>query len=426
MLLLSPSPISLLGALLLCLPLALIFTITTTPTTTTTNGGATSSPCIITTTGGASPFQTTLTSTTTNTSVKKTTSNPVLTAIKSTIKTRRRRPTNNNTTIAPPPSTAEIFVDDEDDNALFRLAARANPNPTSPRKIAFLFLTTTPLPFAPIWEIYFRKTPKTLYNVYVHADPSYRYDPPFSGVFENRVIPGSKPTRRHSPTLISAARRLLSHALTHDRSNFKFALLSPSCIPLHSFRFTYKTLARSRKSFVEILRNESGAWERWAARGEEAMLPEVPFDEFRIGSQFFVLTRRHARVVVADRRLWAKFNAPCAEPYTCYPEEQYFATLLNRKDPRGCVPATLTHVDWAGRDDGHPRTYNATEVGPDLIVRLRRGRPRYGDEEKEEDAINGSDASVRKRRHPFLFARKFSPDSVEPLLSMASGVIYRD
>lgn len=425
MLLLSPSPISLLGALLLCLPLALIFTITTTPTTTTTtNGGATSSPCIITITGGASLFQTTLTTTTTNTSVKKTTSNPVLTAIKSTIKTRR--PTNNNTTTAPPPSTAEIFVDDEDDNALFRLAARANPNPTNPRKIAFLFLTTTPLPFAPIWEIYFRKTPKTLYNVYVHADPSYRYDPPFSGVFENRVIPGSKPTRRHSPTLISAARRLLSHALTHDRSNSKFALLSPSCIPLHSFRFTYKTLARSRKSFVEILKNESGAWERWAARGEEAMLPEVPFDEFRIGSQFFVLTRRHARVVVADRGLWAKFNAPCAEPYTCYPEEQYFATLLNRKDPRGCVPATLTHVDWAGRDDGHPRTYNATEVGPDLIVQLRRGRPRYGDEEEEEDAINGSDASVRKRRHPFLFARKFSPDSVEPLLSMASGVIFRD
>lgn len=150
-------------------------------------------------------------------------------------------------------------------------------------------------------------------------------------------------------------------------------------------------------------------------------MPEVPFGDFRIGSQFFVLTRKHARIVVGDRRLWGRFKLPCLKEDTCYPEEHYFATLMSMKDPRGCVNATLTHVDWRGRHDGHPRTYNASVVGPKLIMSLRKARPRYGG-----DGINGSDSSVTKRRDPFLFARKFSADSIQPLLSMASDVIFKD
>ncbi|MCL7042507.1 hypothetical protein MKW94_015227 [Papaver nudicaule] len=85
-----------------------------------------------------------------------------------------------------------------------------------------------------------------------------------------------------------------------------FAFVSSTCIPLHSFNFTYHTLIRSKKSFIEILPNEPGAYDRWAARGEEIMLPEIPFEKFRIGSQFFVLTRKHARIVVQDRRSQSK------------------------------------------------------------------------------------------------------------------------
>lgn len=151
------------------------------------------------------------------------------------------------------------------------------------------------------------------------------------------------------------------------------------------------------------------------------MLPEVRLEDFRIGSQFWVLTRKHARLVVSDRRLWSKFSLPCVRLDTCYPEENYFPTLLSMRDPRGCVPATLTHVDWSGRSDGHPRTYEAFEVGAELILSLRSDGPRYGDAE-----INGSDLSVSQRRDPFLFARKFSPDSIEPLMSIARDVILKD
>ncbi|XP_060175341.1 glycosyltransferase BC10-like isoform X1 [Lycium barbarum] len=415
---LSPSPISLLCALLLCLPLAIIFTITT-PLT------SSSVP-------------------TTNTPPRNTTSNIIHPKTISTNKTQEKNKEIHSARLPPPvarggstssgahklqilnPPTliASREEVDDDDSMLFQEAGRLSPIPklvTAPKKLAFMFLTTTALPFAPLWEIFFNNTPKNLYNIYIHADPRFNYTPPFQGVFAHRVIP-SKPTRRHSPTLTSAARRLLARALLHDKYNYMFALLSPSCIPLRSFNFTYTTLTKSRKSFIEVLGNESWAYGRYAARGEHAMLPEVKFDDFRIGSQFFVIKRKHAWIVVRDRRLWSKFKLPCLEASTCYPEEQYFSTLLNMVDPQGCVPATLTHVDWKGSHGGHPRTYTASEVSPELILTLRLARPRYGDEE-----INGSDLSVANKRHdPFLFARKFSLDSLQPLMNISREYIFKD
>ncbi|XP_031279531.1 glycosyltransferase BC10-like [Pistacia vera] len=364
---LSPSPLSLFCALLLCLPLAIVFTITT-PTTISSQNSS-----------------------------NHTHRTPLV--------------------ILPQPPPPPIPKDDE---LLFRVAARVSRRPTSNRKLAFMFLTTMPLPLAPLWELYFNNTSKNLYNIYVHADPSFEYDLPFSGVFTQRVIP-SQSSLRFTPTLASAARRLLAHALLHDSGNYMFAMLSPSCIPIHSFNFTYGTLMKSNKSFIEILENEPGSYDRWAARGETAMLPEVKLEDFRIGSQFWVLTRKHARLVVSDSWIWSKFNKPCRNYDTCYPEENYFSTLIHMRDPRGCVPATLTHVDWSISSGGHPREYQESEVGPELIFKLRNDKPRYGD-----DGNNGSDLAVMKGRHPFLFARKFSRGSIKALLSIANDVIFKD
>ncbi|KAK7311064.1 hypothetical protein RJT34_08954 [Clitoria ternatea] len=362
---LSPNPLSLLCALLLCLPLAIFFT-SIHPT-----------PIIL----------------------------------------NKPMPIPKSTSILKHPNKkSQEEIQDQHDELLFELATtHTNPKPIRPNKIAFMFLTTKPLPFAPQWESYFNQTPKNLFNIYIHADPTFPYNnPPFSGVFFNRVIV-SKPTKRFSPTLVAAARRLLAHALIHDPSNSIFVLLSPSCIPLHSFNFTYHALLCSGgKSFIEILAHEVGSYDRWAARGPHAMMPEVKHEEFRIGSQFWALTRQHAWLVVSDRVLWRKFNVPCMRLDTCYPEENYFPTLLNMWDPEGCVAATLTHVNWTGSVDGHPRTYEAWEVGPNLIRRMRLGIPRYG-------KGNGDG-----RSDPFLFARKFAVDALQPLMTIAHDVIFRD
>ncbi|XP_057778685.1 glycosyltransferase BC10-like [Salvia miltiorrhiza] len=306
------------------------------------------------------------------------------------------------------PKHIPISLPDElDDLALFRRAtldAAAAPSKSKPPKIAFLILTNSDLHFAPLWELFFRGH-HGLYNVYVHADPSATVAAP-GGVFAGRFI-AAKKTQRASPTLISAARRLLATALLDDASNSYFALVSQHCIPLHSFRYMYDYLFRPPsslplyRSFIEVSSIKPNLWDRYGARGKDVMLPEVPFERFRAGSQFFTLTRQHAQVVVRDRRLWRKFKLPC---YKCYPEEHYFPTLLSMEDPDGCTGYTLTRVNWTGSVAGHPHTYGPGEVSPRLIHDLRLSN---------------------STTYSFMFARKFSPDCLQPLLTFAH-LIFRD
>ncbi|KAL6977086.1 hypothetical protein U1Q18_025880 [Sarracenia purpurea var. burkii] len=328
-----------------------------------------------------------------------------------------------------PPKHVQISLpDDLDDLALFRRAtvdsvhrrsgsvSRLGTTNLKP-KIAFLFLTNTDLHFASLWERFFDGH-KTLYNIYIHADPAAKLAPP-GGVFDERFI-AAKKTERASPALISAVRRLLAAALLDDPLNSYFALVSQHCIPLHSFRFTYRALFspppiatesppespifRYPASFIEILSGEPQLRDRYTARGEDVMMPEVPFDQFRIGSQFFVLTRKHAVLVVKDRKFWRKFRLPCLNTESCYPEEHYFPTLLSMEDPKGCTHYTLTRVNWTDSTDGHPHTYQAPDISPGLIRELRKSNSTYS----------------------YLFARKFAPECLKPLMDIANECIFPD
>ncbi|CAN1171141.1 Glycosyltransferase BC10 [Linum perenne] len=338
-----------------------------------------------------------------------------------------------------PPHISSVPIspsDELEDLSLFRRASSSSPisHPSSfshlssskPNlKIAFLFLTNTDLHFAPLWDRFFRHVSGDLYNVYVHADPTSNVTNP-GGVFAGRFIDHAKKTYRASPTLIAATRRLLATAILDDPSNAFFAVVSQYCIPLHSFKYVYHSLVKSRsfdlsssgsedpdssfgirlqyRSFIEVVSNEPRLWKRYNARGRHTMMPEVPFEQFRVGSQFFVLTRRHAVMVVKDRRLWKKFRLPCYREDECYPEEHYFPTLLSMKDLKGCTQYTLTKVNWTGTVNGHPYTYRPSEISPALIQGLR------------ESNYSSS----------YLFARKFTPDCLVPLLKLADKVIFRD
>lgn len=267
-------------------------------------------------------------------------------------------------------------------------------------KIAFLFLTTGPLHFAPLWNQFFHGH-EHLYNIYIHLDP-FRvgvFDRKTAGVFWGRLIPPDR-TERGAPSLVAAERRLLANALLDDPLNHYFALISERCIPLASFHTVYNHVMGSDKSFLEILTDAPTLYGRYEARGSAAaMLPEVPFESFRVGSQFFVLTREHAVVVISDERIWRKFKTPCVVESNCYAEEHYFPTLIDMEDAMCATRYTLTNVDWSqSSGDGHPRTYGKEEVGQELIMSLRRN-------------------------NTFLFARKFADDCIEPLMQISTFIV---
>ena len=129
-------------------------------------------------------------------------------------------------------------------------------------------------------------------------------------------------------------------------------------VPLHSFRYVYSSLVTSTtfdlnqspsesaqygevhlkyKSFIEIISKNWSLWKRYAAKGRFTMMPEVLFEKFRVGSQFFVVTYKHALVVIKDWTLWRKFKLLCYQHNECFPEEHYFPTLLSMADPNGLL-----------------------------------------------------------------------------------------
>ncbi|KAK8350310.1 hypothetical protein V6Z11_A06G202200 [Gossypium hirsutum] len=262
-----------------------------------------------------------------------------------------------------------------DDLHLFELASNIELSHAVPKishlrtanshpKIAFLFLTNSDLVFAPLWQRIFQGN-EHLFNVYIHADPFTKLSPPDWSIKAN-FIPAKK-THRGSPTLAFGNQR-------------------------------------RHKSYIQILFGEPHLFNRYVARGPRVMLPEISFGWFRIGSQFFILAKRHSLLVLKERMLWSKFKLPCIDLYSCYPEEHYFPTLLSMEDPKGCSHYTLTRVNWNDSIDGHPHTYHSPEVSPKLLRQLRTS--------------NSS--------HSYFFARKFAPDCLKPLLKIADEAIFRD
>ncbi|KAJ7519735.1 hypothetical protein O6H91_20G054000 [Diphasiastrum complanatum] len=268
-------------------------------------------------------------------------------------------------------------------------------------KIAFLFLTRdSKLPFAPLWNLFF-KGKENLYSIYVHSDPSlFNLQNRNIGIFWGRFI-SSGQTQHGTASLIQAARRLLANALLDDPLNEYFALLSEHCIPLHSFKYIYDKITASSQSFQDI-----GDWPyllgRYDARGKDVMLPEVPFSEFRMGSQFFVLIKKHALMFVEDQKYWNKFKLPCLPEGPCYPEEHYFPTLLHIEDPKGFTGYSLTYMNWDEAQGPHPKSYKKEEINQALIVYLRS-----------------------KNNGRFVFARKFDDDCLPKLLNL-TGIIFQE
>ncbi|CAN8303091.1 unnamed protein product [Cochlearia groenlandica] len=267
-------------------------------------------------------------------------------------------------------------------------------------KLAFMFLTKGPLPFAPLWEMFF-KGHNDLYTIYVHSLPNYKSDFSRSSVFYKRYIP-SQEVAWGEMSMGEAERRLLANALL-DISNEWFVLLSESCIPLRGFAFIYSYVSRSKYSFMGCA-DEEGPDGR--GRYNPEMEPEVTVNQWRKGSQWFEISRKLAIEIVQDTKYYPKFKEFCTQP--CYVDEHYFPTMLSVKHRVLLANRTLTYTDWSG-GGAHPATFDKDDLTIDFLKNLPQAKPcLYNDEESKVC---------------YLFARKFAPTVLEPLLKLAPEIL---
>jgi hypothetical protein len=277
-------------------------------------------------------------------------------------------------------------------------------------KVAFLFLTRGPLPFAPLWERFFRGH-EGLYSVYVHALPGYTAKPTsrhrrrhggWSSPFHGRQIP-SQEVSWGSITLVDAEKRLLGNALL-DWSNERFVLVSESCVPVFNFRTVYEYLVNSAHSYVESYNIDVP---QCAGRYNPMMAPDVEEDQWRKGSEWFELSRELAVDVVADRHYYALFRRHCTP--SCYPDEHYIPTYLHLRHGRRNANRTITWVDWS-RGGPHPARFGKATVTRDFVAAIRNNGTSC--------LYNGKPTTVC-----YLFARKFAPSALPMLLNLTTTLL---
>uniref|UniRef100_A0A1D1Z146 Uncharacterized protein n=1 Tax=Anthurium amnicola TaxID=1678845 RepID=A0A1D1Z146_9ARAE len=267
-------------------------------------------------------------------------------------------------------------------------------------KIAFMFLTKGPLPLYPLWER-FLGGHEGLYSIYIHSLPSYQADFPPTSPFYGRHIP-SQVSEWGQMSMCDAERRLLANALL-DISNDWFVLLSESCIPLSNFSIVYTYIMRSHYSFVGVF-DDPGPHGR--GRYHVNMIPEVNLSQWRKGSQWFEVNRKVALSIVQDVAYYPKFKEFC-KPH-CYVDEHYFPTMLTIEVPHLLANRSITWVDWS-RGGAHPATFGLGDITEAFLKRILEG---------ERCLNNGQPSTVC-----FLFARKFAPNTLQPLLHLAPKVL---
>jgi hypothetical protein len=300
-----------------------------------------------------------------------------------------------------PPRLAHSMTDDE----LFwraSLVPKAEDFPFQRvPKVAFLFMTRGPIPFAPLWDKFFRGH-QGLYSVYVHTVPDYKLNVSKNSAFYGRQIP-SEEVSWGSITLVDAEKRLLANALL-DFSNERFVLLSESCIPVFNFPTVYEYLINSAHSFVESYNIDTP---QCAGRYNRRMAPHIMADQWRKGSEWFEINRELAVQIVADYKYYSIFRKHCRP--SCYPDEHYIPTYLHLFHGPLNANRTITWVDWS-RGGPHPASYGAADITEEFIQAIRNNGTQC--------FYNSKPTSVC-----YLFARKFAPNALGRLMNLTSTLL---
>lgn len=315
-----------------------------------------------------------------------------------------------------------------------------------PPKVAFLFITKGDFPLDFLWDRFFEAAPSDKpYSVYIHAPPGVHYNSSVTRFprFQGRSISNPIKVEWGEASMVEAERRLLAAALKDSR-NQRFILLSDSCIFLHDYGFVYDYVTMSTRSFLDSFHDSEYNTKH---RYNKSMAPTILQEHWRKGSQWFVLIRKHAEVVAADRAIFAAFQEHCKRvvvpeqdwgkpapgtnkgdpnPPDCIPDEHFISTLLAVNNREHEVERrSLTYSRWRpfdpAKDRGgwHPITYDLADSTVDLIRSIQSIRKiEYTTEYRTEWCTSDGEP-----RPCYLFARKFTRGAGVKVLKRMSSLV---
>jgi hypothetical protein len=192
------------------------------------------------------------------------------------------------------------------------------------KKIAFLFLVINDPNFPKLWDKYFRGH-KDKYTIYIHPK-----NPEETTWKKNRIIKNLKETGWGF--IVRAYMELLKEAYK-DLDNYKFVVISESCLPIKTFDNFYDDATSDSRSWIKFMKLRYYNWE-----GRIKKEPNVPKDMHFIKHYArFCLNRDHVGELIKNEEKLDFF-------YNMQVGDEYFLSVIypikNVKD------FAVTYDDW--------------------------------------------------------------------------------
>jgi hypothetical protein len=213
-------------------------------------------------------------------------------------------------------------------------------------KIAFLFLTIANIIHEPIWHDFF-KGHDSHYSIYIHAKEEFDN----TSVFKQYEMPTKVPTTWENT--MEAQIEMLREALK-DPLNEKFIFLSGDSLPIQHFDYVYQQIMQHPLSiFNYSWNNHQDADSSFYYAGR--ILKGIPSDKQHKNSQWIILNRKHAIMMVEDKEFITTITQ-----YPC-DNEHYPSTFLAMHGLLHEVANQPTMLTIWNRGYDHPFTFKSVE-----------------------------------------------------------------
>lgn len=248
------------------------------------------------------------------------------------------------------------------------------------KKIAFCFLIYDTINHEELWKKFFDGVDKNKYNIYIH----YKDNTPLK-YFEKYKLNNCVDTEWGTISLVKASNLLFKTACDHDNENYKFVLLSNSCIPLKGFDKIYNKITSDDYGYLNASED---------INNKNCKIYKENPKKYGKASQWIILNREMVKEIAFHDDKWIDINF--GDVFA--PDEIYYYTMLKHKNmenqliiAKNSATQGSTFVYWSDMD--YPYSNN--------VVGNSNSSPRAYDTISSEELIY-------LFNQPCLFGRKFN------------------